>query len=153
MIQSSQHTARICTLLCGLSVILAASGCTAISSLHFGAEAVVESADPLPTYMVELHAKGKKPVSAEVTITEPVTVEEAIARARKEMRFKQVNVTVYRQAPGQSQTVRMNVDYESSKRRVSPDTNYTLYPGDRVFIKKNTRTMMDDILRSVGLEN
>jgi protein involved in polysaccharide export with SLBB domain len=97
---------------------------------------------------VEFHGDEGKVQIEEVPLEPGMTVDDALTKAKAHKKFRRIQVDLGRTQGGQ-QPHKMAITYDNGKHHVSHTTNYALHPGDRVIVKKDNRTMMDDFMSSM----
>ncbi len=122
-----------------LSLFGSASGAAAAAKSDAAAES-------LPKYYVEFHPDGGKPMRMEGTLDETMYVQGALEKTRAMKRFGKVNVFVVRTNQDSDRKHRMDVTYDSAKRRVTPETDYALHPGDRIVVVEDSSSLVDKLM-------
>jgi hypothetical protein len=155
----SRNTPRLsCLLLASVSLLsLASLGCATISGntgldlAQMPGEAKV--ADPARCFVVFEPISGR-PEVVEVPLVEGATVQTALDDAKADRRFRRMNIHVLRRAAGPgrgpAQLQKMNVEYNTRRDAVVVEYDYALYPNDRIIVKEDPSTIVDDMLKGVA---
>ena len=93
--------------------------------------------------------KGQ-PQRMERSLTEPTTVQQMLVQSGGLKKYRRVEVEVIRQRPSGGGYFTIPCEYDRETRQIDPANDYALMPGDRVVIKEDTSTVIDDIMRSAG---
>ncbi|MEQ8785631.1 MAG: hypothetical protein RIC55_05010 [Pirellulaceae bacterium] len=153
---SGRHTFRSLSLLT-LAVLtaLAAGGC---SSLHprqldvlgvFAPRRPSPPAPGAPAYtVVEVPSLGQ-PDTFAVPLEKPLTVQQALEQTGAGYRFGLKEVYIERTAPEAGKPHKLAVTFAPGGRTISPETDYALYPGDRLIVKEDPTTLMEQTLEGL----
>lgn len=125
-----------------------AGGCGSLTMFQ-SVEMPEATAPSQGTVHVEVRESGKEPKMAEMPLTGDMFVQQAVDFSRARRKFRRMHVTILRTTPD-GRPHRMECQYELAKRRVSPEFDYALFPGDRVIISEDTSNIFDDILDKAG---
>jgi hypothetical protein len=145
--------ARFARTLCfALSMVAAASvGCSvfrpAVSDdprAEFAAKGGTPGT-PAAKYFVELHPEGGQPTRAERSLTGPLTVQQALTETEALKKYRRSTIELVRPLANGA-VHRMAVEYDRSAKMVAPEFDYSLQPGDRIIVKEDTSTIVDDML-------
>lgn len=132
------------------AVLLASNVGCSMFKLAVGTEPRAEvtaggpTAAPSAKYVMEIYPADKEPMRMERTLDKPITVQQALVESGANKKFKRCNIEIMRQLPG-GVNHRMVVDYDRSTKRVSPEFDYNLQANDRILIKEDTTTALDDM--------
>ena len=74
-------------------------------------------------------------------------VQEALEGSRALNRFRRMDIVVVRPVPN-DRPLRMPVNFDWVERKVTPATNYSLYPGDTVEVTEDSRTIIDRMIET-----
>ena len=111
-----------------------------------GPEEVPEGA---PAIRVEFHPAEDKPVVRRIAFTEGMTASEAIQKSHAASRFQRMNIAVLRSLGEHGQQQVMNVKWDYTKREVPVMSDYTLHNGDRLVVKEDPTTVVDELFGEV----
>ena len=103
------------------------------------------AAGPVSKYSVELHPESGQPTRVQRTITGPVTVQQALKETEALKKFRRSNLELYRPLANGA-THKMTVEYDRTAKMVAPEFDYNLQPGDRLVVKEDPSTVIDDVL-------
>lgn len=93
--------------------------------------------------------KGQ-PERMEQALTEPTTVQQMLVQSGGLKKYRRVEVEIRRHRPGGGGYFTIPCEYDRATRQIDPANDYALAPGDKVIIKEDSSTVIDDILRSAG---
>ena len=93
--------------------------------------------------------KGR-PERLERSLTEPTTVQQMLVQSGGLKRYRRIEVEVSRLRPDGSGRFTIPCEYDRQYRQINPENDVALMPGDRVIIKEDTSTVVDDIVRAAG---
>ena len=96
-------------------------------------------------YVVEIRPDRDKPQAVEKALTEPTHVQTALENTGALKKFKRATIEVYRPLPSGGWH-KMNLEFDKEHRRVPPEYDYAVLPGDRIIVTEDTTTMMDDVM-------
>jgi hypothetical protein len=127
-------------------LLIATAGCAA----KFGGTAPAETADQagLPTAMVEFHPSEGKVQATAIPIEPGMTVQDAIEKLSAGKYFRRSNVILVRKSDS-GEPFKMPVAWDKVQRRVADVNNYALHPRDRILVKEDTSTVVDDMFAKV----
>jgi hypothetical protein len=133
----------------------ASGGCSTfhlqqLDVLHvFGSRTPKPPAEGGPGFeLVLLPAQGK-PQSLRMALDKPLTVQEALKQCGALRKFRREEIFLERTVPQAGRTHRMPINFDRAEQAVTAETDYALYPGDRLIVKEDTTTVFDDTLKSV----
>jgi hypothetical protein len=132
------------------SLVILCSGCTSpgtkgIAGL-FGDEEK-PAADPSSTYQVMFVPAEGKPEQLTRTLSGQVHVQEALDQVGAAKKFRRIQVELVRPLPS-GQFHRIACEYDLGTKRITPEFDYALLPGDRILVKEDPTNMFDDMLSS-----
>lgn len=90
-----------------------------------------------------------QPERLERALTEPTTVQQILVQSGGIKKYRRIEVEILRQLPGGG-FHKIPCEYDRETRQINPEFDYALMPGDRVIIKEDTSTIIDDMMRSAG---
>jgi hypothetical protein len=100
---------------------------------------------PRATYIVEIRPEKGGPQAVEKELTDQVHVQTALEKTGAAKKFKRMAVELYRPLPNGGWH-KMNLEFDPEARRVAPESDYAVLPGDRIIVIQDTKTMLDDIM-------
>ena len=142
----------ICLATC---LLVSASGCAALSpkaTPKLAAELAPGSpgAEKSQGYIVEFRdAEGRKVQAVEKPISGDIHVQEALKETRAFSKWNRVHLDLIRQLPSGGEH-RMKMEYTISNRRVDPENDYQLHPGDRIIVTEDTTTPLDELMKKLS---
>jgi hypothetical protein len=107
------------------------------------------AAEQTAKFEVVFQPEKGKPDRVERSLSEPVTVQQALEQTRAIKKFRRIEVELVRQLPSGG-FHKIPCEYDRSTKRINPEFDYALLPGDKVIVKEDTTTIIDDILHSAG---
>jgi hypothetical protein len=106
-------------------------------------------------YVVEIRPERGKPQQVERALTEPTYVQGALEQSGAIQRFGRMHVQLLRPLPAGGWHV-MELEFDRDLKRIAPEYDYALLPGDRVVVTEDTTTVWDDVmvraLRPLGIQ-
>lgn len=124
--------------------VAACSGCASLGS----SKNDVSSTTALGECQVEFHmASGAKPKSKAVTVYDDSTVQKVLEQSGAMRKFGRMDLELARALPN-GNWHKMKIDYNTRGKQVESATDYHVQPGDRLIVKENTSTIIDDMLES-----
>jgi hypothetical protein len=122
-----------------------------------------------------------KPEIFKMPIGEPITVQEALEKSGALKRFRREKIHLERSVPPTGahpaaaqcsgncencahsppaagvRSHRMEIEFDRSQQAVTPETDYAVYPGDRLIVEEDASNLIDDTFQSMssslGLQN
>jgi len=107
------------------------------------------SPDAPPTFIMDVHPKGKATKSARLPYEEAMTVQEALVKAGVVRQFRRMDIELHRQLLGGG-THKIDVEFDAKSRSVPDKFDYALHPNDRLVVLQDTSTAVDDMLGSIS---
>ena len=103
-------------------------------------------------FAVEFHfTKDKqKPQAIERPLTGTLHVQEALEQTGALKKFRRCEIAIVRRLPN-GMGHKIPVDYDRDVKRVTPEFDYALLPGDRLIVTEDTSTAFDDLLQDSWL--
>lgn len=137
--------------MCLVVTLLAANGCATFNLTKSDSAPpvakVAEAYPPVPMIAVECHSASGKVKVEELPLEEGMTVSEALEKTKANKRFRRAFVDVQRTHNGN--THKMPIDFNNGNNRVSHSTDYALHPRDRVMVREDSSTIVDDLMQKV----
>ena len=143
--------ARLCYMMLALLALAGGSGCSMLKpsiSDDPRAEVVTEGggpAGPVSKYSVELHPESGQPTRVTRTLTGPITAQQALKETEALKKFRRSNIELHRPLANGA-VHRMIVEYDRTAKMVAPEFDYSLQSGDRLIVKEDPSTVIDDVL-------
>ncbi len=128
-------------------IALLAGGCASLPSGIADHRLPSESkpgTGPVQNVVVEFHT-GKKPQIIAVPWNPNMRIDDALRLSRATRKFPRMQVTLVRQAPNGA-VQKMESRFHAATRRVLPEYDYALYPGDRVVVRRDPYGMLDKMV-------
>ena len=97
-------------------------------------------------FYLELRGTNKKPVMAEATMTGPTTVQKVLENGGALKKFRKVKVEIQRPLVT-GQTHILPCEYDIATRRINPQFDYAVLPGDKVVVTEDSSTILEDMVR------
>ncbi|MGV3609114.1 MAG: hypothetical protein ACO1RA_22095 [Planctomycetaceae bacterium] len=150
------RTAGLCLT---LGAALGACGCTSLGKPNYaaldshikrpteGGAATGQAAADNQTFYLEFRGDKKKPVMAKGTLTGPTTVQQAMQKAGAFKKFRRLNAEIQRPLPNGSIHV-LPCEYDLATKRINPQFDYAVLPGDKIVVTEDTSTIINDMLDS-----
>lgn len=138
-----------------LSALAIVSGCAMTGKIPSLPQADAQSAahPPLPPdapqVTVEIHPTDGTPARQSIPWREGMVVQDALLQTGTVEQFKRMRLQVDRKLPG-GQRHKLSANYIPGRRRVSPDTDYALFPNDRIVALEDSSSMLDDMFSGLA---
>ena len=135
---------QICSLVLIASFIFM-SGCTAFNSPNGKQADLAEAvaAESKGAYLVEVHPLVGPPKIFQGALTELASIQNAVSSSAAK-RYRHMDIELLRKAPNSGKLIKMTSEYDTARRDVTPETDYTLHDGDRVIIRQKTSSVLED---------
>jgi hypothetical protein len=101
------------------------------------------------SYSVQFQTTNGKPQVKSLPVEGEMFVQDALEKSGAYRTYHRFNVDLVRMTP-QGTPHRMTVTVDRSKRKVEPQCNYHVRPGDKLIVVEDTTTVVDDMLQSLG---
>ncbi|MGI8979491.1 MAG: hypothetical protein ACR2FY_09720 [Pirellulaceae bacterium] len=92
--------------------------------------------------------KGQ-PERLERPLTEPTTVQQILVQTGSIQKYRRIEIEIDRPLAGGG-FHRIPCEYDRETRQITPENDYALMPGDRVIVKEDVSTIIDDMMRAAG---
>ncbi len=102
------------------------------------------------TFSIEYHPVDAMPERVEVPMKDATYVQQAIEQNDVLKKFRREKIQLYRKNDSTNTYSRMEIDFDRGKHRVPPESDYAIRQGDRLVIREDTSTMIDDLLSKVN---
>lgn len=107
-------------------------------------------------YVVEIHPHDGKPTMTELPLTDQLHVQEALEKAGAAKKFRRMHVRMIRPLPSGGWH-KMELEFDRANRRIPPEYDYLILPGDRLMVIEDTSNtftdLLDNTLKPLGLES
>jgi hypothetical protein len=100
---------------------------------------------PAAKYVVEIRPETGKPKAVEKQLTEPIHVQTAMEQTGALKKFDRSMISIYRQLPNGG-VHKMDLEFDREQKRIAPEYDYAILPGDRIIVTEDPRNMMDDVM-------
>lgn len=97
--------------------------------------------------IVEIRPDGSEPKRTEVELTEPLHVQDAMEKTGASKKFRRCFVDLLRPLPD-GRLHRMSLEFDRDNKRVPPEFDYAVLPGDRLVITEDTSNLVDDAMNA-----
>lgn len=139
-------------------VFVASTGCSMLGKgpdSKLGAEltkpalgAITPGQQPAKYTVIFQPDKGS-PQGAERSLTESITLQQALEQAGAFKKFRRIEVELVRSLPNGG-IHRIPCEYDRKTKRMNPEFDYALLPGDKLLVKEDTSTIIDDMIETAG---
>jgi hypothetical protein len=141
---------RRLTMLGVVAIVGSLSGCAALEEQptpKLGAQLALGNAPAAPAgkYVVEIRPEKGKPQHVERPLSGPTYVQNALVESGAIKRFGRMHVQLQRPLPAGGWHV-MELEFDRELKRIAPEYDYALLPGDRVVVTEDTTTVWDDVM-------
>ena len=102
------------------------------------------------TYEVQIMGAMGKVNAFEGDIDGPITIQTVLERSGATKKFRNVDVTLVRKVKESGRELRLPCDYQTRSKRVLPEQDYAIHPGDVIFIQASTRNPLDKIVDAIS---
>lgn len=138
-----------------LALGLCLTGCQSLmlgdgAGKHHVDQLASASATKPDTYSIEFHPVDGMPERAEVPLKDVTYVQQAIDQHGVLKKFRREKIQLYRKNDSTNTYSRMEIEFDRGKHRVPPESDYAIRPGDRLVVREDTSTMIDDLLSKVN---
>jgi hypothetical protein len=96
-------------------------------------------------FIVEMHPEKGKPQAVERDLTEQIHVQAALDQTGATKKWERVEIHMFRPLPNGGWH-KMALEFDRDTRRVPPEFDYAVLPGDRIVVTEDTRGFIDDIM-------
>lgn len=90
-----------------------------------------------------------QPERLERPLTEATTVQQMLVQSGAMKKYRRIEVEVIRPLP-HGGAHKIPCEYDRETRQINPENDYALMPGDRVVVKEDASTIIDDIMSSAS---
>jgi len=137
-----------------LGIVAIASGLVGCSLLQdktmpkLSAEVATGPAQTFPPagkYIMEFHSEKGKLQASERDVTDQLHMQTALDQSGAAKRWARMNVELYRPLPSGGWH-KMTIEFDRNARRVPPEFDYAVLPGDRIVVTEDTTSIVDDFM-------
>ncbi len=139
---------------------LVTTGCATVGDFSTGflpgssAPAGDTAAAPRGSCTIVLQPSRGEPKIVEMPLHEGATVQTALDFSKATRKFGRMEIHVLRtppaHGPGPARVQKMNVEFNRKRRWVNAEYDYALYPNDRIVVKEDATTIIDDTVEAVA---
>jgi hypothetical protein len=90
-----------------------------------------------------------QPERLERALTEPTTVQQLLVQSGALKKYRRIEVELLRPLQNGG-SHKIPCEYDLATKQINPENDYALMPGDRVVVKEDPSTIIDDMMRSAG---
>lgn len=133
-----------------LAILLIGGGCSGLPLANRTAEQDAAAAQAGPQYIVELVDENHHAETKKLPLSEGATVQTAIDASHARSKFSRFHVAISRLPayPGAAPQ-KLVSGYDHIAKQVPMEYDYSLRPGDRVVILKDSNNSLDDMFGSI----
>jgi hypothetical protein len=102
---------------------------------------------PPAKYYVEMHPEKGKPQRVTRDLAGPTHVQTALEETGAAKKWARMHVQLLRPLPSGGWH-KMELEFDRATRRVPPEFDYALMPGDRIIVEQDTSNILDDIMKA-----
>jgi hypothetical protein len=141
-----------------LPALLLSSGCGGADSfLVTGLTDPATELDQLPANTphctIVVARYNAKPETTTMPLQKGTRIQDALKHVKAPTRFRRMDVKLIRfvkKDNGTTERAKLGVNYDAGKHHVSFETDYDLHPNDRIIIKENPNSELDDMVQAVA---
>lgn len=130
---------------------VAAAGCSSIGAKGLGGllgqDDPPAAAEQTSAYQVLFVPHEGKPEQIQRTLSGTMHVQQALEQAGAYKKFRRIEVQLVRPLPT-GDFHRIPCEYDRGTKRITPEYDYALLPGDRIVVKEDPTNIVDDMLTS-----
>ena len=97
-----------------------------------------------PQCIVELRKEGGKPQRVAIPLSQEFHVQDLLEKSGALKKFRRMDLLLARPTPA-GNTARMSVGFDRKSRKVDPQNDYCIQPGDLLIVTEDTSTVLDDM--------
>lgn len=145
------HAYRRLTMLGLVAVASGFVGCSLLDDKimpKLGAEVTTGPGQVFPSagkYIVEFRADKGKPQAVELDVTNQLHMQTALDQSGAAKKWSRMDIELYRPLPNGGWH-KMEIEFDRGAHRVPPEYDYAVLPGDRIVVKEDAASLMDDFL-------
>lgn len=146
---------RLSLLSLGALLALASSGCSSFHPRQLDVLGVFAPRRPSPpapgepAYTVVVVPALGSVDEFTVAYDNPITVQEALDQTGAMYHFPRAEVYIERMVPKAGTSHKLTTTYDYAAGGVAPETDYAIYPGDRLVVKQDTTTLIEQTLEGI----
>lgn len=134
------------------AVACALGGCTSWGKQDLSRKAELlpgdgQPAAPLEAYYVIFQPENGKAEQLERTLSGQLHVQDALSQVGAAKKYRRFTVELWRKLPSGG-IHKIPLEYDRGNKRVTPEFDYALMPGDRIVLREDPSTIIDDMLQS-----
>lgn len=137
--------------LAAVVAMLGSTGCASLGANGLGGilgdDPQAVAADPGSTYQVVFVPTNGKAEGVQRTLSGQMHVQQALEQVGAAKKFRRIQVELMRPLPSGG-VHRIACEYDRGSKRVTPEFDYALLPGDRIIVKEDPTNLIDDMLGS-----
>ena len=127
------------------------SGCATLTSLN---RAELPTPNPSAsqgsfTVSMETDFGGAKTYTG--SIDDSMTISRALEISGAAKKYRVPEITILRRVEESGRGLRMDVDYDTKNKRIKPEQNYAIHPGDRIVVRAKKTSPLGSIGKHLGL--
>jgi hypothetical protein len=96
-------------------------------------------------YIVEMHPETGKPQAMERDLNEQIHVQTALDQTGATKKWDRLQIDMFRPLPNGGWH-KMALEFDRDSRRVPPEFDYAVLPGDRIIVTEDATGFLDDIM-------
>ena len=125
-------------------------GCASISSLN-NAKLPTSPGSGQGSFTVSMESDfgGTKLYTG--SVDDSMTIAKALEVSGASQKYRVPEITILRRVEDSGRGLRMDVDYDSKNKRIRPEQNYAIHPGDRVIVRARKSSPLGAVGKYLGL--
>ncbi|MEX2175035.1 MAG: hypothetical protein WD872_11780 [Pirellulaceae bacterium] len=104
---------------------------------------------PPANFTVECRPEGGKPIAKEQPLVGTLNVQEALEHTRANQKYRKFTLRLHRPLPD-GRLHQMVLEYDRKEKRVAPEFDYSILPGDQLIVIEDTSTVFDEMLDAMA---
>lgn len=132
------------------------TGCASLGTPKAGAQAEISKAglsgnETAGTAKVDIifQPENGQAERLERPLTEPTTVQQMLVQSGAIKKYRRIEVELHRPLQNGG-SHKIPCEYDLATKQINPENDYALMPGDKVVVKEDASTIVDDIMRSAS---
>ena len=128
------------------------TGCSTLTSLN-GAKLPTAPVDSgQGQYQLSMKTEFGNPKVQRGVVDDSTTVQKVLEDSGAVSKFRSMEIEVLRKVPENGRTLRMQVSYDVKHKRVQPEQNYAIRPGDHVVVRPASSSPLGEFGRIIGIK-